>query len=55
MFTVRVDGDPTRWSPGEDLYDLKSRFGVLIKYPQELHLTEKTCNLNAATMLEQNL
>lgn len=53
MFSIRVDGDPTRWSQGSDVNGLQARFGLLIKYPSELSETESTCGKNKIELIEQ--
>jgi len=52
MFNIRVYGDPSRWSIGTDVQGLLSRYGVMVKYLAELQLTEQTCQLSGAEMIQ---
>jgi hypothetical protein len=51
MFNIRLERDPARWSFGYEYEDFRSRFGILVKYPEELQLTEITCGVNATRIL----
>ena len=44
MFTVRAEGDPCKWSPGEEHASFAS-YGLKIKYPDELQGVRATCAL----------
>jgi len=44
MFTVRAEGDPSKWSPGEEHASFAS-YGLKIKYPDELQGARATCAL----------
>jgi hypothetical protein len=52
MFTIRIEGDKTRWSQGSDHVDLTPRFHIKVKYPNELKDTEKTCGLSGVDILD---
>lgn len=41
-FTVRADGDPTRWEKGHDDEDMK-KFNLRVKYPTEKDVAKKIC------------
>lgn len=43
-FTVRANGDPTRWEQGHEDKNMK-KFGLRVKYPNEKDMAEKTCDL----------
>ncbi len=53
MFSIRKNGDLTRWSKGDHHHELTPKFGILVKYPTELELAEKTCNMTAVEMVSQ--
>jgi hypothetical protein len=53
MFSIRVDGDPTRWSQGADVGGLQARFNLQIKYASEMYDTETTCGKNKVELIEQ--
>lgn len=41
-FTVRADGDPTRWSQGTESREF-SKYGLKLKYPDERRISRNTC------------
>ena len=45
-FTVRAEGDSTRWSQGKEHADT-AHLGVRIKYPDEYELAKRMCNTTA--------
>ncbi len=53
MFSVRVDGDKTRWSQGVKNNEITPKFGLKIKYENELAATEKTCGLSGIQVLDE--
>lgn len=45
-FTVRSEGDPASWTPGDEHHEL-SQFGVRVKYQTELNDAVKHCNVSS--------